>query len=50
MAKNVGKVTFDLRVKFSMWQALKIRVSGIFKNAESFDQVGEVIKITYAKK
>lgn len=50
MGKNVGELTYNIKVKFSMWQALKFRVAGIFKNAESFEQVGEVIKITYAKK
>jgi hypothetical protein len=42
-----GKIT--VKVNFSLWQAIKLRVSGIFKNAEMYEQVGECIKITYQK-
>lgn len=45
---NLGII--NVKVKFSMWDALKIRVSGIFKNAESFKQVGDVIKVIYKTK
>ena len=45
MAQRTG--TLEVQVKFSMWQALKIRISGLFRDIERFEQVGDVIKITY---
>lgn len=48
MANVIG--TLEVKVKFSMWQAFKIRVSGLFKNVKTFDQNGDVIKITYNDK
>ena len=48
MAMTIG--TLDVRVKFSMWQAIKIRVSGLFKNIDKFEQAGDVIKITYMQR
>ena len=39
--------TVVVRIKMSLWQAIKIRVSGIFKNAETYEQVGGFIKIKY---
>ena len=40
----------NIKVKFSIWQALKCRLSGLFKNIETYEQVNNVIKITYIKK
>ena len=50
MAQVVDSMLVNLKVRFSFWQALKLRLSGILKNAEMFEQVGEVMKITYIKK
>ncbi len=41
--------TINVMIKMSLWQAIKIRVSGIFKNAETYEQVGQCIKIKYKK-
>lgn len=48
MAQNEAKI--NVTVKMSLWQAIKIRISGIFKNAESFEQVGELTQIKYRSK
>ena len=45
MADNTATVTVS--IKMSLLQAIKIRVSGIFKNAETYEQVGGFIKIKY---
>ena len=50
MAQIPSSIFLNIKVKFSFWQALKLRLSGILKNAETFEQVGDVIKITYDKK
>ena len=50
MAQVIDSILVNLKVKFSFWQALKLRLSGILKNAETFEQVGDVTKITYIKK
>ena len=43
------KGTLNVKVRISMWQALKIRISGLFKNIEEYNQFGDVIIITYIK-
>ena len=48
MAQNVANI--NVMVKMSLWQAIKIRISGVFKNAESFEQVGDCIQIKYRSK
>jgi hypothetical protein len=45
MASDTATITVN--VKMSLWQAIKIRVSGIFKNTETYEQVGNCIKIKY---
>jgi len=47
MAEITASVNFKLNV--TLWQAIKIRISGVFKNAESFEQQGQYIVIKYKK-
>ena len=45
MATDMATIT--VMMKMSLWQAIKIRISGIFKSAETYEQVGGFIKIKY---
>ena len=49
MAKMEDAV-INVVVKMSLWQALKIRISGRFNNAISFEQEGAIIQIKYQEK
>ena len=37
----------NIKIRMSLWQAIKIRISGIFKNAKNFRQAGDYIIIDY---
>lgn len=43
---SVGGV-IQISLKMSLWEAIKIRMSGIFKNAIAYEQVGNCITIKY---
>ena len=51
MALNVGNVTVNVKcipeIKISLWDAIKIRISGIYKNIDTITTVGKITKIKY---
>ena len=47
MAKDIDKLVVNMKVSFTMWEALKIRVSGIFKGVAEYKQMGDITQITY---
>ena len=41
------KIKVVPEIKMTLWQAVKIRISGIYKNLEHIEQIGDVLKVTY---
>ena len=35
------------QVKITLWQAIKLRLSGIFRKVALIEQIGDLLKITY---
>lgn len=48
MAK-VESVEIKVRFKMPLWDCVKLRISGLFKNIESINTVGEVQTIQFKK-
>jgi len=44
---DTSDARINIKIRMSLWQAIKIRISGIFKNAKNFRQAGDYIIIDY---
>ena len=51
MAKVAEPITLNLkvlpRVKITLWQAIKLRLSGMFRKVALIEEIGDLLKITY---
>ena len=44
---DMSDAKINIKIRMSLWQAIKIRISGIFKNVKNFRQAGDYIVIDY---
>jgi hypothetical protein len=47
---RIEEMVINVRFKITLWDCIKLRISGLSKNIESIDSVGKVQSIRYRYK